>query len=152
MEVTPGIANLGLPRYVPWIIKGTSLGVWYDTLEIRYKILCPQCHCLVTYETIKTVYREVVLSERKCCQGCRARISFEKNPRFVGLFLDFWCRTNHLPESASWLLRFPRRSSIFGQGKSTPPLGECLFSRGKDESSVRVKNRISQWRSSRWKL
>jgi hypothetical protein len=94
-------------RYVPWVIKGTSLGAWYDTREDCYRVLCPQCHCLVTYKTVETVYREMVLSERKCCQGCRAKISFEKNPRFVRAFLDFWCRTSLLPESARWLAEVP---------------------------------------------
>jgi hypothetical protein len=109
LESSPGIAELTLPRYVPRVIKGTSLGVWYDTGEDQYRVLCPQCHCLVTCETIEIVYREMVLSERKCCQGCRAKISFEKNPRVIGLFLDFWCRTGNFPESVSWLEAVPQK-------------------------------------------
>jgi len=108
LEGSTGIPKLTAPRHVPWLIKGTSLGVWYDTREDQYRVLCPRCHCWITYETIGVLYREMVLSERKCCQGCRAKISFEKNPRVIGLFLDFWCRTGNFPESASWLEALPR--------------------------------------------
>ena len=109
LEVNPGIASLTAPRYVPWVIKGTSLGVWYDIREDQYRVLCPQCHCLVTCETIEIVYREMVMSERKCCQGCRAKISLGKNPRIIGVFLDFWCRTGNFPESSSWLAAIPEK-------------------------------------------
>ena len=108
-SVSSDILNLAPPRYVPWVIMGTSLGVWYDNREGQYRVLCPQCHCLVTCETIEIVYREMILSERKCCQGCRAKISFEKNPRLVGIFLDFWCRTGKFPESDRWLEAVPRK-------------------------------------------
>jgi len=103
------IWNLAPPRYVPRVIKGTSLGVWYDNREGQYRVLCPQCRCLVTCETIEIVYREMILSERKCCQGCRAKISFEKNPRLVGIFLDFWCRTGKFPENDRWLEAVPQK-------------------------------------------
>ena len=109
MEGSPGIAKLTAPRYVPWVIQGASLGVWHDTQEDLYWILCPQCHSLISCETIGVAYREVVLSERKCCQGCRAKISFEKNPGLVGVFLDFWCRTGKFPESDSWLEAVPQK-------------------------------------------
>jgi hypothetical protein len=103
------IMNLTPPRYVPRIIKGTSLSVWYDTREDQFRVLCPRCHCLVTCDTIEIVYREMVLSERKCCQGCRAKISFEKNPLLIGVFLDFWCRTGKFPESDSWIEAVPQK-------------------------------------------
>jgi hypothetical protein len=51
------ILNPTLLRYLPWVIKGRSLGVWYDTGEDQYRVLCPQCHCLVTCETIEIIYR-----------------------------------------------------------------------------------------------
>ena len=107
--VSSDILNLTPPRYVPCFIKGTPLSVWYDNREDQYRVLCPQCHCLVTCDTIEIVYREMVWSERKCCQGCRAKISFEKNPRVIPLFLDFWCRTGNFPESASWLEAVPQK-------------------------------------------
>jgi hypothetical protein len=58
---------------------------------------------------IGIVCREMVRSERKCCQGCRAKISFEKNPWLIGVFLDFWCRTGNFPESESWLAVVPQK-------------------------------------------
>jgi hypothetical protein len=109
LERSPGIEELTPPRYVPRAIKGTSLSVWYDTREDLYRVLCPQCHCLITYDTTGILYREMVLSERQCCQGCRAKISFEKNPLLIGVFLDFWCRTGKFPESDSWIEAVPQK-------------------------------------------
>jgi hypothetical protein len=109
LEVNPGIANLTPPRYVPWVIKGTSLGVWYDSRGDQYKVLCPECHGMITCETLDVLYREMVWSERKCCQGCRAKISFEKNPRLIGIFLDFWHKNGNFPESENWLLAIPEK-------------------------------------------
>ena len=109
MEIRSKISDLTPPRYVPWVIKEGPLHVWYDTGEDRYRVLCPQCQCLVTCETIETVYRDMVLSKRRCCQGCRAKISFKKNPKLVGVILDFWCRTGNFPESESWLEAVPKK-------------------------------------------
>jgi hypothetical protein len=109
LEISPGIAELTPPRYVPRVIKGTPLAVWFDTREELYRVLCPRCHCVFACETIDVVYREIVLSERKGCQGCRAKTSFEKSPRVIGLILDFWCRTGNFPESASWLAATPQK-------------------------------------------
>ena len=108
MENRSEILNLTPPRYVPFI-KGRSLALWYDTQEKQFLALCPQCKSLVHYRTAGVAYREMVLSAGKCCQGCRARSSFEKSPGLIGPFLDFWCRTGRLPESASWLEEIPRR-------------------------------------------
>jgi len=101
------IINLTLPRYVPFVVKGTLLAVWYDSQEDQYVVLCPQCHELIACDTVAIVYHEMVWSERKCCQGCRARISFQQDPGLIGLFLDFWYRTGNFPESASWLEAIP---------------------------------------------
>jgi len=109
LESSIGIAKLTSPHYVPWVIKGTSLGVWQGTQEGLYRVLCPRCQCLTTYETLDIAYREMVLSERKCCQGCRSRISFEKNPGIIGMILDFWCRTGNFPEVTSWLAAVPQK-------------------------------------------
>lgn len=109
MMVSSDILNLTLPRYVPFVVKGTSLAVWYDSQEGKYVIRCPKCQRLIGYDTLGIVYHEMVWSERKCCQGCRARISFEQNPGLTGAFLDFWHRTGHFPESTSWLEAFPRQ-------------------------------------------
>jgi len=107
LVLSSDILNLAPPRYVPLVVKGTLLAVWYDTQEGQYVVLCPKCHRLITYDTLGIVYREMVLSERRCCQGCRAKISFEQNPGLIGVFLDFWCRTGNFPENASWLEDVP---------------------------------------------
>jgi hypothetical protein len=99
--------RLTLPRYVPFIIKGTVLAVWYDSHEDQYVVLCPTCHRLITCRTLGMVYHEMAWSERKCCQGCRAKISFERDPGLIGLFLDFWYRTGTFPQSATWLEAIP---------------------------------------------
>jgi hypothetical protein len=67
---------------------------------------------VVVCKTIDVVYREMVISERKGCQGCRAKISFEKNPGLIGFILDFWCRTDSIPESTSWLGAIPKKQFI----------------------------------------
>jgi hypothetical protein len=99
--------TLTLPRYVPFIIKGTVLAVWYDSHEDQYVVLCPTCHRLITCDTLGMVYHEMAWSDRKCCQGCRARISFERDPGLIGLFLDFWYRTGAFPQSTIWLEAIP---------------------------------------------
>lgn len=109
LEIRSQISYLTPPRYVPLVIKGTSLRVWYGSQGDQYKVLCPECHCLITCDTIGIVCREMVLSEQMCCQGCRAKISFEKNPWLIGVFLDFWCRTGNFPESESWLAVVPQK-------------------------------------------
>ena len=105
------ISTLTLPRYVPLVVKGPSLAVWFDSQKNQFIVLCPQCRRLVTYQTFDIAYREMVLSERKRCQGCRAKISFEKAPRLIGVFFDFWRRTGDLPESAAWFETYSREES-----------------------------------------
>ena len=61
------ILNLTLPRYVPLVMKGTSLAVWHDIREDQLVVLCPECHELITCDTLGIVYREMVWSEPKCC-------------------------------------------------------------------------------------
>ena len=107
MVVSSDILNLTLPRYVPFVVKGTSLAVWYDSQEGKYVVLCPKCQTLIDYDTLGIVYHEMVWSKRKCCQGCRAKISFQQDPSLIGLFLDYWYRTGNFPESASWLDAIP---------------------------------------------
>jgi len=108
MAADSNTLRLTLPRYQPFIIKGTVLAVWHDREEDRYVVLCPTCHRLVTCETLGMVYHEMVWNERKGCQGCRARASFERDPGLIGLFLDFWCRTGAFPQSAIWLEAIPQ--------------------------------------------
>ena len=107
MRVSSNVVNLTLPRYVPLVVKGTLLAVWYDCQEDQYLVLCPACHELITCDTLGIVYHEMVWSKRKCCQGCRAKITFQQDPGLIGLFLDYWYRTGNFPESASWLEAVP---------------------------------------------
>jgi hypothetical protein len=100
--------KLALPRFVPFVLKGTFGAVWYDTEEKQYVIHCPKCHTPITYNTLKSAYLEMVLSDRHCCQGCRASITFEKDPGLIGMFLDFWYRMGKFPESDSWIEAVPQ--------------------------------------------
>jgi hypothetical protein len=103
------IPKLTFPRYVLLVIKDASLALWHDSQEDQYVVLCPKCRRLITYDALGVVYREIVLSERKCCHGCRAKISFEQDPGLIGVFLDFWSRTANFPESVSWLEAIPQQ-------------------------------------------
>jgi len=111
LQIEPTILTLTPPRYMRLAIEGTSLAVWYDKREDKYVALCPECHRLITYDTLHIVYLEMVQSERQCCQGCRARISFEYDPGLVWMFLDFWSRTGAFPQSPSWLEAIPQHQS-----------------------------------------
>ena len=92
---------------MPFVVNGTSLAVWYDSQEDQSLVLCPACHELITCDTLGLVYQEMVWSKRKCCQGCRAKITFQQDPGLIGLFLDYWQRTGTFPESATWLGAIP---------------------------------------------
>ncbi len=106
--VTSDISKLIPSRYVPFVLKDTVLAVWYDRQKGQYVSLCPQCHEVVSYCTLNALYREMAEGDRQCCQGCRARITFEKDPGLIGMFLDFWSRTGKFPESNSWLEAVPQ--------------------------------------------
>jgi hypothetical protein len=107
--VSSAIPKLTLPRYVPLVIKDASLALWYDGEKDRYVVLCPKCRQWITYDTLGVVYREMVLRERKCCQGCRAKISFAQAPGLIRVFSDFWNRSGNFPESTSWLEATPEQ-------------------------------------------
>jgi len=107
MSFDDSIQNLTLPRYVPFLTGGVALAAWYDTMENQYIAICPRCHASITYDNLNVLYRELVSSDASCCQGCRAKITFERNPGLIGLFLDFWYRTGSFPESPSWMEAIP---------------------------------------------
>jgi hypothetical protein len=79
--------------------------VWYDCQEDRYVALCPECHRLITYDTLHKLYVEMVWGE--CCQGCRARLVFRLDPDVIGKALTCWYRTGKFPQSPSWLEGLP---------------------------------------------
>jgi len=101
------IADLDGPRFGPYTVVGAPLAAWYDREEDRYLVVCPACHRLIAYEAQDTLYVEMVWSEHRCCQGCRARISFADNPRLVGAVLDVWRATGTYPQSPSWVEPIP---------------------------------------------
>jgi hypothetical protein len=103
----PSSPDLTGSRYVPFVMKGSSLAVWFDSQEGQYAVFCPKCHRLIVYDTADIVYREMVWNDRRCCQGCRAGITFERNPGVIGIVLDFWYRTGDFPQSSSWLEAIP---------------------------------------------
>jgi len=104
---TRTIADLTGPRFAPYNVLGAPLAAWYDRQEDRYLVLCPACHRLVAYDAQDTLYLEMVWSEHRCCQGCRARISFADNPGLVGAVLDVWRTTGKYPQSPSWVEAIP---------------------------------------------
>lgn len=106
--VTSNASKFNPSRYVPFVLKDTVLAVWYDNQKERYVVLCPQCQEVISYRTLDALYHEMVWGDRQCCQGCRARVTFEKDPGLIGMFLGFWCRTGNFPESDSWLDALPQ--------------------------------------------
>ncbi len=110
------LSKLTLPRYVPFVLKDTVLAVWYDSREGKYVVVCPQCHHLIAHDSLEALYQEMVCRDPQCCQGCRARLTFEREPGLVGMFLDFWYRTGKFPDSDSWLEVIPHlQLSLWGK-------------------------------------
>jgi hypothetical protein len=101
------IKDLAAPRFAPFNVLDAPVAAWYDRQEDRYLAVCPACRRLVVYETEDTLYLELVWSEYRCCQGCRARMSFADNPGLVGAVLDVWRATGAYPQSASWAEAVP---------------------------------------------
>ena len=104
----PSILTLSSPRYLPCIIEGAFLAAWYDCRQDRYLVLCPACHRLIAYHGLDALYLAMVWSERQRCQGCRAKISFERNPGLIGAFLGFWYGRGAFPQSPSWVEAIPQ--------------------------------------------
>jgi hypothetical protein len=101
------ITDLVGPRYTPYSVVGASLAAWHDHHEDRYLVLCPTFHSLVAYDEQLALYTEMVWSAYGCCQGCRARASFEDNPGLVGAVLEVWRMTGAYPQSGSWVEVIP---------------------------------------------
>lgn len=101
------VADLVGPRFSPYSVVGAPLAAWYDHQEDRYLVLCPKCHSLVAYDEQLALYTEMVWSAHRCCQGCRARVSFAENPGLVGAVLEVWRMTGSYPQSASWIEVIP---------------------------------------------
>jgi hypothetical protein len=99
--------SLTYPRYTLCATKDIPLSVWYDTQADTFVVICPVCRRLISYDSLQALWLAMVASERKCCQGCRARISLEHNPGLIGVYVDFWFRTRAWPQSPSWMEAIP---------------------------------------------
>ena len=96
-------------------MKVLSIGrltVGHDLQTDRYFGLCRQCRERITHDTLDGLYHELMANDQKCCQGCRARLSLERNPGLIGLFLEFWYRTGAFPQSSSWMEAIPQTQFV----------------------------------------
>jgi len=60
--------------------------------------MCPTCKTVVLLDNEKA---RKLAEQAGGCQGCRAKVTFEKKPELMSLFVGFWTRTS-FPQSASW--------------------------------------------------
>ena len=79
---------------------------------------CPQCGASIRLAGELAVS----LAQRAGgCQGCRAKTAFEGDHTLIGLYLDFWARTDAWPQSDSWLEAIPAGGiSILGGAHAAP--------------------------------
>jgi hypothetical protein len=61
---------------------------------------CPKCGESIHFPNLQALH---LAEQAGGCQGCRAKATFEHNPELIGLFLDFWVRTDAWPKSSSWI-------------------------------------------------
>jgi hypothetical protein len=106
-QVVTVVAHLTAPRYAPCAIAGASLAAWHDRRDNRYLVLCPTCHALITCRSLDALYMDIVWKRGQCCQGCRARIAFVRDPDLIGTVLDDWYKTGNFPQSSSWVKAIP---------------------------------------------
>lgn len=71
-----------------------------DPLTGEYLWRCPQCEENMRFPNLLALR---LVERAGGCQGCRAKATFEQNPGLIGLFLDFWVRTDAWPQSSSWI-------------------------------------------------
>jgi hypothetical protein len=137
--------SLTLPRCVSIQVDGASLAAWYDTQADKYLAVCPKCRRLVAFDTLQALRLSLALGDRRCCQGCRAKITFEHDPGLISVFVDFWSRSGAWPESPSWFDAIPpyqlnrwAREIAIGLEAATAPLAYAESRWPKAE--VRVQN------------
>ncbi len=81
-----------------------------DPQTDEYLWRCPQCGESIRFPN----WLALRLAKRAgTCQGCRAKATFERNPGLVGLFMDFWARTDTWPQSNSWMEAVSRPVALF---------------------------------------
>ena len=131
---------LAPPRFAPCPSRGRAPAVWYDRDEDRFLAFCPRCRELIAYATLSALHHELVTGEKRCCQGCRARTSFEKNPGLIGSFLEFWRKTDSFPQSTSWLEGIPENMLTFWTREIRAALGIGKMSVRKGGDNADLKN------------
>jgi hypothetical protein len=62
---------------------------------------------MITYDSLYTLYVQMVWSPCGCCHGCRAKIAFRRDPSLIGQVLSRWHATGTYPQSPSWLEVIP---------------------------------------------
>jgi uncharacterized C2H2 Zn-finger protein len=65
---------------------------------------CPQCKEIIRFSDVSVIR---LAEQAGGCQGCRAKATFERNPRLISFFLDYWTRSNAWPQSHSWTEAIP---------------------------------------------
>ena len=65
---------------------------------------CPQCKEYIRFYNLSAMH---VAERAGGCQGCRAKVTFERNPGLISFFLNFWTRANAWPQSHSWIEAIP---------------------------------------------
>ena len=97
---------------------------------------CPQCGASIRLANKVAVF----LAQRAGgCQGCRAKAAFERDQTLIGLYLDFWARTDAWPQSDSWLTAIPAGGiSILGGAHA----GQSMLSMAGKASADQPAGRI----------
>ena len=65
---------------------------------------CPQCEEYIRFPDIRAVH---LAEQAGGCQGCRAKVTFERSPGLMSLFLAFWACADAWPQSTSWTEAIP---------------------------------------------
>ena len=65
---------------------------------------CPQCKKYIRFSSLLAIQ---LAEQAGGCQGCRAKVTFENDPRLISFFMDFWTRAGAWPQSLSWTEALP---------------------------------------------
>ena len=65
---------------------------------------CPLCGELIGFQSQTA---DSLAEWGGACEGCRAKVTFERHPELIGIFLQFWARSDTWPQSVSWMEAIP---------------------------------------------
>jgi hypothetical protein len=65
---------------------------------------CPRCGESIRLRSQMEVYRAEQVG---ACEGCRAKVVFERNPELISLYIMLWARSDAWPQSVSWMEAIP---------------------------------------------